>query len=108
MKLLQNSAGNFLNMTPQEAKSLAEKLLKAVDGSGFVQTIVIREDRSKHTWPSNDPRNYGVLDTLHVGVSPTWLDVHPSLESELKSREPLIQEGIDRSQVNVRLKTGKA
>ena len=105
MKILQNSAGNFLNMTPQEAKSFSENLLKAADGgSGFVQTIVIREDRSKHTWSSDDPRGYGMLDSLLVGVSPTWLDIHPVLETQLTPREPLAQSGINRNEVNVRLK----
>ena len=105
MKILQNSAGNFLNMTPQEAKSFSENLLKAADGgSGFVQTIVIREDRSVIVKGGGDPRFYGELDTLHVSVSPSWLDIHPSLEAELKPREPLTQGNINRSEVNVRLK----
>lgn len=105
MKLLQNSAGNFLNMTPQEARLLAEQLLRAANSrEGFVKTIVIREDRKDSTLRGNDPSFYGELDTLHVGVSPSWLDIHPSLEPLLKPREPLAQSNIDRNAVNVGLK----
>jgi uncharacterized protein YjeT (DUF2065 family) len=61
MKLLQNSAGNFLNMTPQEAKRMAQQLLEAAEksltaapgrGSGFVHTIVIQEIVPPLNWAS--------------------------------------------------------
>jgi hypothetical protein len=108
MKLLQNTAGNFLSLTPQEAKAFAEKLLKAAEesltveagrGAGFVQTIVIREDRKATC------SGYGALDTIFVGISKTWLDIHPSLEADLQPRESHIMH-LRREDINVGLKDG--
>jgi hypothetical protein len=112
MKLLQNSAGNFLNLTPQEAKKFAEQLLDAAEksltaergGAGFVQTIVLSERLSSD--PENRVVPPPVLDTVFVGISPTWLDVHPSLEEKLRPRDAHILH-IDRNAVNVRLKEGQ-
>jgi hypothetical protein len=104
MKLLQNSAGNFLGMSPEEAKKFAAKLLQAAEdcqtaapgrGAGFVQTIVLTER-------SGDDR---VLDVVHVGVQKTYIDIHASIEGDLKPREPWIR-GINRADVNVQLKEG--
>jgi hypothetical protein len=107
MKLLQNSAGNFLNMTPQEAKRMAQQLLEAAEksltaapgrGAGFVHTIVIQEDRIPVV-----THGHGELDTIFVGISPTHLDMHPDTEAELRLRSPHIL-NINRNDVNVRLK----
>ena len=123
MKLLQNSAGNFLNMTPQEAKRMAQQLLEAAEksltaapgrGAGFVHTIVIQEDRIPvvthevkdifgDTIQKNIPIGHGELDTIFVGISPTHLDMHPDTEAELRLRSPHIL-NINRNDVNVRLK----
>lgn len=110
MKLLQNSAGNFLNMTPQEAKEIAEKLLKAAEecltaepgrGAGFVKTFVLAEERNP-----NVGRGYGALDVMHIGISQSWLDIHPELKKDLKPRDPRSY-GIDPTEINVGYKPHK-
>jgi hypothetical protein len=104
MKLLQNTAGNFFNMTPQEARTLAAKPLKAADdgekakpgrGAGFVQTIVLQEHRlqdMERRMSAEDidigDRYYGELDTIFVGISPTHIDVHPNLIAAVQLRSP--------------------
>ena len=119
MKLLQNTAGNFFNMSPQEAKALSAKLFKAAEeaatakpgrGAGFVQTIVLQEHRLQDlerraglSKANDDDRYYGELDTIFVGVSTTHIDVHPSLEAAVKPRSPHIL-NLERGDVNVRLK----
>jgi hypothetical protein len=109
MKLLQDSAGNFLNMTPQEAKRMAQQLLEAAEKSaetgqaGFVHTIVIQEGRAFEVGKDWNGRAEGELDTIFVGISPTWLDIHPSLEADLELRSPHTL-NINLNDVNVRLK----
>lgn len=103
MKLLQNMAGNFLSMAPQEAKKFAQQLLESADkcltaeagrGAGFVQTIVIQEDRNSKS------KGVSFLDTIFVGVSVSHIDVHPTLEADIQPRESWIQ-NIRREDVNV-------
>ena len=122
MKLLQNTAGNFLNMTPEEPKSLAAKLLLAAEaapsakpgrGAGFVQTIILQEhrlqDMERRMCAANvktDDRYYGEIDTIFVGISPTHIDVHPNLVDGLKPRSPHIM-NIDREDINVGLHGGR-
>jgi hypothetical protein len=110
MKLLQNSAGNFLNMTPQEAKRMAQQLLEAAEksltaapgrGAGFVQHLRNAQN-SLDRMPTYGIANMGAADWR--GTAPADVMYNKSLAEGTSEAERAVFEELRRLNAEVVLR----